>query len=139
MSPVALTPRRAAVAAQGGTGPSEGGQEVPDPSENTMHQHGLAAVSLAVVTLCTAVCSGCSSSTNTTEQAGSSPAATQSAMTSASASRSASAGAGGGTSVAVASVGKFDDVLTDPQGEESSAFGAKWYVVNPAGDKVEGD
>ncbi|MEU1227997.1 hypothetical protein [Streptomyces sp. NPDC005828] len=181
-----------------------------------MHQRGLAAVSLAAVTLCTAVCGGCSSSSKNTGQASSSPAATQSAMTSASASPSASANAGGGTSVAVASVGKFGDILTDSQGktlylfekdtsststcydecatawppalttgtptaakgvdqaklstttrtdgktqivynghplyffqgdnakgdtngEESSAFGAKWYVVNPAGDKVEGD
>ncbi|MGW5780367.1 COG4315 family predicted lipoprotein [Streptomyces sp. NPDC003863] len=181
-----------------------------------MHQRGLAAVSLAAVTLCTAVCGGCSSNTKTTGQASSSPATTQSAMTSASASPGASTAAGGGTSVAVASVGKFGDILVDSQGktlylfekdtsttstcydacatawpptlttgaptavdgadqaklstttrtdgktqivynghplyyfegdkakgdtngEESSAFGAKWYVVDPAGDKVEGD
>lgn len=181
-----------------------------------MHHRRLAVVSLAVVTLCTAVCGGCSSSTKTTGQASSSSAAMQSAMTSASASPSASTGASGGASIAVASVGKFGDILVDSQGktlylfekdtsststcydacatawppaltagapaavngadqaklsttartdgktqivynghplyyfegdkakgdtngEESSAFGAKWYVVNPAGDKVEGD
>ncbi|GAB7181846.1 hypothetical protein ATKI12_1677 [Kitasatospora sp. Ki12] len=32
-----------------------------------------------------------------------------------------------------------DKAQGDTNGEESSAFGAKWYVVNAAGDKVEGD
>ncbi|MEU9043177.1 MULTISPECIES: hypothetical protein [unclassified Kitasatospora] len=31
-----------------------------------------------------------------------------------------------------------DKAQGDTNGEESSAFGAKWYVVNAAGDKVEG-
>ncbi|MEU6234574.1 hypothetical protein [Kitasatospora sp. NPDC047058] len=32
-----------------------------------------------------------------------------------------------------------DKAQGDTNGEESSAFGAKWYVVNVSGDKVEGD
>ncbi|WP_406197225.1 hypothetical protein OH807_11545 [Kitasatospora sp. NBC_01560] len=32
-----------------------------------------------------------------------------------------------------------DTAQGDTNGEESSAFGAKWYVVNTAGSKVEGD
>ncbi len=31
-----------------------------------------------------------------------------------------------------------DTAKGDTNGEESSAFGAKWYVVNVAGNKVEG-
>ncbi|MQS17061.1 hypothetical protein F7Q99_33950 [Streptomyces kaniharaensis] len=189
-----------------------------------MHQRRLAAVSLAVVTVLTAVCGGCSSSKSTTSQASPSPAVTPSASASPSASpsasesasASASAGAGGGAIVAAAPIGKLGEILVDSQGrtlylfekdtsatstcygdcatawppalttgaptaahgadqsklstttrtdgktqivynghplynfqgdkaqgdtngEESTAFGAKWYVVNPAGNKVEGD
>ncbi|MFJ9822880.1 hypothetical protein ACIRSU_00735 [Streptomyces sp. NPDC101160] len=185
-----------------------------------MHQRRLAVVSLAAVSLFTAVCGGCSSNDKTTGPTSSSsattPSASASASTSASASASASTGAGGGTSIATATVGKFGEILVgsqgktlylfekdtstsstcydacaaawppalttgaptaahgadqaklsttrrtdgktqivynghplyyfegdtskgDTNGEESDAFGAKWYVVNPAGDKVEGD
>ncbi|MFB7620409.1 hypothetical protein [Kitasatospora sp. NPDC056181] len=190
----------------------------------------MATAAVAIATLITAACGGCSSSTKTTTAA-STPPPTASATASASASASPSASAsatgtgsaspsagatGGGTVVAGATIGKFTDILVDSQGktlylfekdtsttstcydecaaawppalttgaptaahgadqaklstttrtdgktqvvynghplyyfegdkaqgdtngEESSAFGAKWYVVNVDGNKVEGD
>ncbi|AUY53204.1 hypothetical protein EH183_34740 [Streptomyces sp. CB01881] len=189
----------------------------------------MATAAVAIVTLITAACGGCSSSTKTTTGASTPPpsaSASASASPSASASASASApGTGsaspspgataGATVVAGATVGKFTDILVDSQGktlylfekdtsttsncydacatawppvlttgaptaahgadqaklstttrtdgktqvvynghplyyfegdkaqgdtngQESSAFGAQWYVVNVDGNKVEG-
>ncbi|MFF2950481.1 hypothetical protein ACFVVU_03900 [Kitasatospora sp. NPDC057965] len=179
-----------------------------------MNQRRLAAVSLAAVTLLTAVCGGCSSSKSTTGQSSPSPTATQPTSTATGTATSTPTGAGGAAIVAAAPIGQFGDILVDSQGmtlylfekdtstastcygdcaaawppaltegaptaahgaeqtklststrtdgktqivynghplyhfqgdkaqgdtngQESSAFGAKWYVVNPAGNKVE--
>ncbi|WP_052499543.1 COG4315 family predicted lipoprotein [Streptomyces vietnamensis] len=126
-----------------------------------MHQRRLAVVSLAAVTLCTAVCGGCSSSTKTTGEASSStstcydvcatawpPALTASAPTTVNGADRAkpsitTARTDGKTQIVYNGHPLYyfegDQAKGDTNGEEPSAFGAKWYVVNPAGNKVEGD